>query len=132
MQEYTKDFANIAFQNFAIKILVYLKNGKTKNQNYDKYRDVGYTENQQNPIAIQAIIADVKPEELVFRQIGLAKLGAKKLVIKDKDLNFIKLSQKLTVNDIDYYIYDDAVGNKLQIHKGEFGYSSIVIFRKES
>ncbi len=126
-----KCFADKIYKDHAKKILVYLPKSKTKHASYDKFRDVGYIKTQQNYETVKAIIRDAKPEELIVKNIGLVATGAKKIVIKDNDVTLIKLSNKITINSIEYYVYNDAVGNKLQILGSQFGYSTILIFRKE-
>jgi len=127
----TKCFANKIFKDHAEKIKVYLPKTKTKHANYDKFRDVGYVTTQQNYETVKAIVRDAKPEELILKNLGKVAVGSKKIVIKESDVSLIKLSNQLTINSIDYYVYNDAVGNKFQILGSQFGYSTILVFRKE-
>ena len=99
--------------------------------NYDKFRDVGYVITKQNYITVKAIVRDAKPEELIMKNIGSVATGAKKIVVKNSDVTLIKLSNEITISDVNYYVYNDAVGNKFQILGDQFGYSTIMIFRKE-
>lgn len=125
-----QNYADKAFQQFAEKIQVFLPTATTKNAAYDKYRDVGYQHGMQNYLTVKAILRDVKPETLVFKQLGLINTGCKYLTIHDKDVSLIKLSQKLMIKDVEYYVYSDAVGNKMQMTQADFGYSIILVFRK--
>ena len=131
MTKITKCFANKIYKEYAENISVYLPETKTKNANYDKFRDVGYIISSQNYMTVKAIIRDAKAEELIMKNIGTVKYGAKKLVVKDCDVDLIKLSNRITIDSIEYYVYNDAVGNKLQILGQQFGYSTVLIFRKE-
>ena len=131
MKKLTKHFAEKIYREFKEKVEVYLKGSKTKSVYYDKYTQAGYTITTQNSIFIKAIIRDVKPEELVARSIGLASMGAKKIVIKERDVSLIKDASKILINDEEYYVYDDAVGNKLQIADNKMGYFTVLLFRKE-
>ena len=107
------------------------KGSKTKSANYDKFTDTGYTVTSQNPIFIKAIIRDVKAEELITKSIGLTSFGAKKIVIKERDISLIKNASRIVINEEDYYVYDDAVGNKLQIADDKLGYYTVLLFKKE-
>jgi len=131
MKKLTKNFAKKIYQEFKDTVEVYLKGSKTKSANYDKYTDTGYTLTQQNSIFIKAIIRDVKAEELITKNIGLTAFGAKKIVIKERDVSLIKNASRIVINEEDYYVYDDAVGNKLQIADDKFGYYTVLLFKKE-
>lgn len=131
MKKLTKNFADKIYTEFKETVTVYLKGSKTKSANYDKFTDTGYTLTQQNPIFIKAIIRDVKAEELITKSIGLTSFGAKKIVIKERDVSLIKNASRIVIKDEDYYVYDDAVGNKLQIADDKFGYYTILVFKKE-
>ena len=78
-----------------------------------------------------SIVRDAKPEELILKNIGQVAVGSKKIVVKENDVALIKLSIQLTINDVDYSVYNDAVGKKFQILATQFGYSTILVFRKE-
>lgn len=131
MKKRTKHFAKQIYREFQENVAVYLKGSKTKSVNYDKYTDTGYTQTRQNPIYIKAIIRDVKAEELITKNIGLTAYGAKKIVIRASDVSFIKNADTIVIDNNDYYVYNDAVGNKLQIADDKLGYYTILIFRKE-
>jgi len=131
MTKITKCYANKIYQDFAINVLVYLPSSKTKSANYDPFRDVGYIETNQNYMTVKAIVRDAKSEEIKKKNIGLVASGAKKLVIKDNDVALIKLSNRIVIESVEYYVYNDAVGNKFQILGSQLGYSTVMIFRKE-
>ena len=131
MSKITKCFADTIYKDYAENVCVYLPNSKTKSASYDPFRDVGYIETNLNYMTVKAIIRDAKPEELIMKNIGLVYSGAKKLVIKDSDVALVKISNKITIDSVEYYVYNDAVGNKFQILGQQFGYSTVMIFRKE-
>ena len=131
MKKLTKNFANKIYKEFKETVTVYLKGSKTKSASYDKFTDTGYTLTQQNPIFIKAIIRDLKAEELITKNLGLVAYGAKKIVIKERDVTLIKNASRIVIKDEDYYVYDDAVGNKLQIADDKLGYFTVVLFKKE-
>ncbi|MCK9542823.1 MAG: hypothetical protein M0R03_12420 [Novosphingobium sp.] len=131
MNNTDKCYADQIFRDYAEKISVYLPKTKSKHASYDKFRDVGYTITDQNYETVKAIVRDAKPEELILKNIGNVSIGAKKIVVKDNDVSLIKLSNRITIKSIEYYIYNDAVGNKFQLLGSQLGYSTIMIFRKE-
>lgn len=131
MKKSTKNFAKKIYIEFKDTVEVYLKGSKTKSANFDKYTNTGYVTTQQNPIFIKAIIRDIKAEELITKNIGLVAVGAKKIVIKERDVSLIKDASRIVIDEEDYYVYDDAVGNKLQIADDKFGYYTVLLFKKE-
>ena len=131
MTKITKCYADKIFKEYAENVSVYLPSSKTKNANYDPFRDVGYIETNMNYMTVKAMVRDAKPEELIMKNIGLVETGAKKIVIKDADVPLIKLSNRIVIETVEYYVYNDAVGNKLQILGSQLGYSTVLIFRKE-
>ena len=129
--KYTKNFADKIFKEFAVKIKVYLRGTKTKSARYDKYHNEGYTIPHQNYYSPKAIIREVQANELVLKELGQVSSQAKKIVVQDNAIPMIKLSERIVIGDYDYYVYNDAVGSKLQIVSSAFGYSTVMVFRKE-
>ena len=129
--EVTAEIMDEIFADYAQDIKVIFRGTKTKSDNYDPFRDVGYEESTQNPIYIKAITKSVSFNALVFKEIGLIESGAKNIIVKDSDVDFLKLCQKLIINEQPYYIYHDAVGSKFQKYPLQFGYTKIVVFLKE-
>jgi hypothetical protein len=111
-------------------VFIYLPGAKVKGTNYDKFRDIGWTVGQQNPIVVKAWVREVSPNELILRQIGLVAVGAKKLVVKNNDVALFRLANRVVINDADYYVYNDAVGKKFQIQELDENYSEVTVFQK--
>jgi hypothetical protein len=131
MTKYRKNFANYILKDYSSKVFIYLPGAKVKNTNYDKFRDVGWTVGQQNPIVVKAFVREVSPNELILRQIGLVAVGAKKLVVKNNDVTLFRLANKVVINNVDYYVYNDAVGKKFQIQELDENYSEVTVFKKD-
>jgi len=125
-----KVFDNIFLDN-SRKVRIFLRASKVKGVNFDKFRNVAHDETTQNPLFVDAMIANVSPNSLIIRSFGLAETGALYLLIKSNDLPLIKLSQRIVIDNIEYYIFNDAIGGKLQIFDRPFGYKRVIIFRKE-
>lgn len=113
-----------------VKVKVFMKSSKSIGTNYDPFRNTNYTKTKQNPIFIQALVRDVSPEKLIYKEMGVSETGAKELVIHSRDVNAIKISERIEIDGENYYIYNDRVGNKLQIFKRSFDYYRVIIFRR--
>lgn len=120
------------FRATAIRALVTLRSSKTKGSNYDPSRNTGYDHTNQNPFAVNVITKTITASSLMYNQIGLVKAGAIQIICSNNDVSLIENSEVITINDVNYYAYDDAVGNKFLLFKTQFAsYSKIIIFRKE-
>lgn len=120
------------YRTDSIKIQIYLKSSHTVGTNYDPYRNTGKTKSIRNPIPIKAIVSDISPEKLIIKEMGLTISGAKSIIIKSSDVNFIKLSEKIVINGINYYKYSDAIGTKLLIYDRPFNFKRIILFVKDN
>ena len=112
--------------------LVYLRSSKTKSDNYDPFRETGFDQTNQNPLPVKALTKVISPGSLTHHEMGLGKAGALQIIIQNRDVNLIKNSEKITIDNIEYYVYDDAVRNKFLIFPTQFAnFSKIIIFRKD-
>lgn len=119
------------FLNHSTKITIFLRASKNKGSNFDPFRETGYEKTTQNPFFIKGIIKSLAPNSLIIREMGLTESGALQLLIKDNDVSLIKLSKKMIIDGKEYYIYNDRIGNKLQIFPLRFGYSKLIVFQKD-
>lgn len=129
LNKHTRQYARIIFRDYAEKIHVYLRASQIKGNDYHPKYNVAYTKTNQNPITIKAIIRDETANKLVIKNIGLTAVGAKSIIIKNSDVNTIKLAEKIVINNENYEIYNSAVGKKFQVYDVCFGYSKIIIFK---
>jgi len=129
--KYRKNYASYILKDYSEKIQVYLPGASVKSVNYDKFRDVGYSKGQQNYLTVKAWVRESSANELIVRQLGLIMIGAKKLVIKNNDVPLFQLANRIVIDNIDYYVFADAVGKKMQIQKLDGNYSEITVFKKE-
>lgn len=114
-------------------VLTFLRSSKTKSEHYDKFRETGYEITNQNPLPVKALTKVLSPGSLMHNQLGLVKAGALQIIIQNKDVELIKNSEKLLIKNVEYYVYDDAVGNKFLIFPTQFAdFSKIIIFRKDT
>ncbi len=131
MSKYRQNYADYILKDYATKVQVYLPGAKAKGTNYDKFRDVGYTKGIQNYLTVKAWVRETSANELIVRQLGLIMIGAKKLVIKNNDVPLFQLASRVVIDNVDYYVFADAVGKKMQIQKLDGNYSEITVFKKE-
>jgi hypothetical protein len=129
--KYNKSYAKYILDDYATKVFVYLPGAKVKSANYDKFRDVGWSVGQQNYLTVKAWVRETSANELIVRQLGLIAVGAKKLVIKNNDVPLFQLANRVVIDNIDYYVFSDAVGKKMQIQKLDENYSEITLFKKD-
>lgn len=118
------------FNKYCKTIWVYLKDSQTMGENFDPYRNTGYTTSNQNPLPVKGIISTVQANSLIMRELGLSETGAIRILVKDQDISLIKLAQKITYNNVKYSTFNQALGNKVQIYPGDFGFSKVILFRR--
>lgn len=120
------------FRKMRKTALVYLRKSKTKVDNYDTFRDSGYDVTRQNPLAVKVITRTLSSSSLVHREMGITEAGAIQILLHDRDVNLIKNSEKITIKDIEYYVYNEAIGNKFLIFPTEYAdYAKIILFRRD-
>lgn len=131
MVKYRSQYAAYIFKDYAEKVFVYLPTASSKDKYYDKFRDVGITKGQQNYLTVKALVRETTPNELIIRQLGLISIGAKKLMVKNNDVNLFKLAVRVVIRNEEYYVYNDAVGKKMQVTQVDDNYSEVTVFKKE-
>ena len=119
------------FKEFNQKIAVYLHTVKTKNGNFDPFRNTGYKLTKSNPIFVKAVVRDVYPDKSILKELGVVITGAKEVIINKKDLNVFKLARRIVIDDIDYTLYNKSLGNKITLINLPFNFSKIVIYRMD-
>ena len=131
MPKYNKNFAKYILDDYKEKVFIYLPGAKVKGTNYDKFRDVGWTVGQQNPIVVKSWVRPMVSNELVIKQIGLVAIGSIKVVVKNMDVPLFKLASRIVYKNEDFYVYNDAVGKKMIMVELDSNYSEITLFKKD-
>lgn len=131
MTKYRKSYAKYILDDYSEKIFVYLPGASVKSTNYDKFRDIGYTRGQQNYLTVNAWVRDTTANELIIKQLGLVAYGAVKAVVKNNDVALFQLASRVVIKNVDFYVYNDAVGKKMMVLPLDENYSEITLFRKE-
>jgi hypothetical protein len=129
--ETCKKIKDEIFKKSAIDIKVFLRAVKTKGANYDKFRNTGYQKEIKNSIYIKAVTKQISPNSLIIREMGLTESGAMMIIVEDSKVPFLTLSERICINNEEYYVFNDNIGSKMQVFSIPFGYSKIMIFRKD-
>lgn len=120
------------FRKYRKTALVFLRSSKEKFENFDPFRDTGYKISNQNPEPVKVITKAISPNSLILKELGLVESGAIFIILNNRDVTLIKNSERITIESKEYYVYNDAIGNKFQIFPTEWAdMSKIIIFRKQ-
>jgi hypothetical protein len=110
------------------KIYIYFST-KTAGSDYDG-EELNYTYTNLNPITIRAIVTDISPEALVWKQYGLQEIGAKEVICEDKYSEWFKKCNKIVIDGDEYSVYKESLGNRVIIQKRPFRLIRIILQRK--
>ncbi len=132
LPEIKQKFFDEFFRKYRKTALVFLRSSKEKFEDFDPFRKTGYKITSQNPIPVKILTKTISPNELILKEIGIVNSGSIWIILNDRDVTLIKNSEKITIENIEYYVHDDAVGNKFQVFPTEFAdMSKIILFRKQ-
>lgn len=131
MTRYRKSYADYILKDYNEKVFIYLPGATIKSVNYDKFRDVGYQKSQQNYLTVNAFIRPIVSNELVIKQLGLVAIGSVKVIVKNNDVSLFKLASRIVIKNEDFYVYNDAVGNKMLMIELDENYTEITLFKKD-
>ncbi len=131
-REISQKFFEEFFRKYRKIALVFLRGAKTKEEDFDPFRNTGFVQKNQNPLPVKVLTKTVSPNSLIIREIGLTESGAIQIILHDRDVELIKNSEKVIIEKREYYVYNDAVGNKFQIFPTDYAkYSRIILFHKQ-
>ncbi len=131
-REISQNFFEDFFKKYRKTALVFLRGAKTKEEDFDPFRNTGFVQQNQNPLPVKVLTKTVSPNSLVFKEIGLTEAGAIQIILHDRDVELIKNSEKIIIENREYYVFNDAVGNKFQIFPTDYAkYSKIILFHKQ-
>ena len=97
-------------------------------EDYDPY-EKKMTQYNLNPIVIKGYVRDITPEALVWKQYGLANIGAKEILCDEKYENYFKKCNKIVIDNITYQTFREGAGNKSIIHKRPYKMLRVIITR---
>ena len=103
-----QDFETLMLKDYtATKISIYFAK-KIDEDGYDPYES-NLTSVNLNPKTIRGYIHAVTPQQLIYKQYGLANIGAVEIICDAKYISWFKTANKIAINDISYKCL--AVGN---------------------
>jgi hypothetical protein len=111
--------------NVSTKIKLFFST-KSVGEDFDPY-EKNYTYGNLNPLTIKGYVHDIKPEALVWKQYGLAEVGAKEVLIEEKYVQWFRICNKIEIDGDTYQVYKENVGNRLLIDKRPFKTARIII-----
>ena len=131
-REISQNFFEDFFRKYRKTALVFLRGSKTKEEDFDPFRNTGFVQQNQNPLPVKVLTKIVSPNSLVLKEIGLTEAGAIQIILHDRDVELIKNSEKIIIENREYYVFNDAVGNKFQIFPTDYAkYSKVILFHKQ-
>ncbi len=131
-REISQNFFEDFFRKYRKTALVFLRGAKTREEDFDPFRNTGFVQQNQNPLPVKVLTKTVSPNSLILREIGLTESGAVQIILHDRDVELIKNSEKIIIENREYYIFNDSVGNKFQIFPTDYvKYSRIILFHKQ-
>jgi hypothetical protein len=110
------------------KISIYMAT-RSVGEDYDPYEKV-FTHSNLNPLTIKGYCRDIRPESLVWRQIGISEVGAKEILCEDKYVEHFRKANKIEIDGDEYQVYKENVGNRVLITKIPFKLIKVVLRKK--
>lgn len=109
------------------KIYIYFAS-QMAGDDYDPYEKNKITLNL-NPIVIKGYVREINPEALVWKQYGLANIGAKEVLCDAKYDSYFRNCRKIVIDNIEYQVFREGAGNKAIIQARPFQTMRVVISR---
>lgn len=120
------DFLNS--KEFTKKITIYLAT-KVAGEDFDTYEN-NYTNSLMNPVTIRGYVSTLSPEALVYKQYGLANIGAVEVITTSNHKNYFALASKVLIDGVEYQCFREGTGNKTIIQDRPAGLIRVVLTRK--
>jgi len=74
-----------------------------------------YTLTNLNPITIRAIIRQISPSSLVWKQYGLNQIGAVEIITDSKYKDWFEKANRIAIHNQDYTLFREATGGRAVI-----------------
>jgi hypothetical protein len=115
----------IESSDYSTKIKIFMST-KQVGADFDSY-EKNYTYTKLNPLTIVGYVSDISAEALVYKQYGLAEVGAKEIICKEKYAEWFRKCISLEINGDTYQVYKENVGNRFLITKLPFQLIKVVV-----
>jgi len=112
---------------YMTKIKIFFSS-KIASDDYDSYSQ-NYTFTNLNPITIKGYVRDISPEALVWKQYGLAEVGAKEVICDRKYRKWFEKCNKITIGGDEYTVFQNQSGGRAIINDRPMKIIKIVLSR---
>ena len=125
-----KNLASNLLRDFGTYVDIYLTSGKSKGGNYNPKYATGKSVTNQNPVTIKAYVRDKSANSLIANQLGLIAVGSKEIIVTENDSSYFLNAERVQINGEDYEVSNNATRNKVQMYDLNFGYKTIILFKR--
>ena len=101
--------------NYSTKVYFYMST-RTMGDDYDPH-EKNYQYSNLNPLVIKAFVRQITPDALVYKQYGLAEMGAVEVICNSKYKNYFTKANKIIIDSDEYAVFKEGEGNRALITK---------------
>jgi len=111
----------------ATKVYFYFSS-KTAGDDFDPYEN-NYTDTLLNPVVIKMYVREVSPEALVWKQYGLANVGAKEVLCDKKYDSYFRKASRIEIDGEKYQVFKEGTGSRTLISTRPFDQIKVILAR---
>ena len=117
------------FENNEVSSKIYIYfSYQAAGDDYDPY-EKNYVQSNLNPVVIKGYVREITPEALVWKQYGLANIGAKEILCDAKYENYFRKCNKIKIDGVEFQVFKEGVGNRAIIQKRPFQTMRVIVAR---
>jgi len=102
---------------------------KSVGVDFDPY-EKNYTYTNLNPNAVKMYVREIETESLIWKQMGTKEVGAKEILCPFRYKNWFLNANKIVIEDDDYEVYRENVGNRVMMSKRPFQQLRVILRKK--
>jgi len=114
-------------KEFTTKVKIYFST-KSAGDDFDTYEN-NYVFTNLNPKTIKAYVREVSPEALVYKQYGLAHMGAKEILCDKRYREWFENCSKIEIGSTVYQVFREGTGNRTIISERPYNMIRVVVSR---
>jgi hypothetical protein len=111
------------------KISIYFAT-KSADESFDS-EEKNWSYTNLNPQTIRGYVREIDPSKLIWKQYGLSEMGAVEVLCSDKYENWFRNCNRIVINEKDYHVFKENVGNRVLITLRPFKLMRIVLKKDE-
>lgn len=115
-------------KNLTKKVQLYFHT-LTAGEDFDP-EEKNYTETDLNPVTLKAIVTQVSPEALVWKQYGLAETGAVEILADKVHINKFKICSRVVIEGDEFQVFKDGTGDRALIQERSGNLIRVILQRK--